>query len=171
MPLLVGPFKLLNSSHAQKDLEGYLYFKWLTTSIRWHDPKGYIATHFQRLGLTTSYRHELYPNDILFEDANTFKKFLNRMRARNLPGDMIASLGQNPELERLEWQKQCFLEDPNKKKGLEVMGDKDKTDGSSKQQPMLSKGSTVSKSKYSGLDESHPIGFGPSMITTLSIEP
>ena len=40
------------------------------------------------------------------------------------------------------------------------MGDKVKTDGSLGQQPTLLKGSTVSKSKDSGLDESHPSGFG-----------
>lgn len=53
IPLSVGPFHLLNQGHARKELDGYLDFRWLTTPIRHRDPKGYIATHFQRLGLTT----------------------------------------------------------------------------------------------------------------------
>lgn len=64
---------------ARKELEGYLYFKWLTTLIRWHDPKGYIVAHFQRLGLTTSHRHELYLDDSFFEDVDSFENVLEHM--------------------------------------------------------------------------------------------
>lgn len=55
------------------------------------------------------------------------------MMMRNIPKDMIASLDQDPELEQLEWIKQCFLEDPNERKKLEAAGDKAKTNGSLEQ--------------------------------------
>lgn len=51
---------------------------------------------------------------------------------RNLPEDMIASLGQDTKLEWLEWRMQCFLEDPNERKRLEETGDKFEIYGSSK---------------------------------------
>ena len=129
MPLLVVPFQLMNQGHTQKELEEYLDFRWLTTPLRWHDPKGYIVAHFQKLGLTTSYRHEPYPDDSFFEDFNSFENVLECIVTRNLPAYILAILGQDLELERLEWRKQCFLKDPNKKKKLEVARDNTKIDG------------------------------------------
>lgn len=127
--------------------------------IKRHDLKGYIAAHFQRLELTTSYRHELYPDQYFFEGDDSFETIRERMMTHNLCTNMLASLGQDPELERLEWRKKCFLEDPNERKKLEEAGDKTKTNDSSEKQPTISKDSTTSKSKYSDLGESHHQGL------------
>lgn len=118
----------MNQGHTQKELEGYMDFRWLTAPPRRHDPKGYIVTHFQKLGLTTSYQHELYPDDSFFKDVDSFENILENMITHNPPANMLAS---NPDLERLEWRKHFFLKDPNEKKELEVAGVKTKTYGSS----------------------------------------
>ena len=104
----MGPYQLLNHGHATKKLEGYLDYRWLPDTIRHHDPKGLIATHFRRLGLTTTYRHETHPKDFLFEDVNGFEDVVVRMRLKHIPEDRIATLGQDPEIDRLEWRRQCF---------------------------------------------------------------
>ena len=72
---------------------------WLTTPPRKHDSKGYIVVHFQKLGMKTSYQHDLHPNDYFFEDFDCFENVLERMVAHNFPAAMLASLGQDPKLE------------------------------------------------------------------------
>lgn len=57
MPISVGSFQLLNHGHARKELEDYLDYRWLPTTIRRHDLKGLIAAHFKKLGLVMQYRH------------------------------------------------------------------------------------------------------------------
>jgi hypothetical protein len=69
LPVPIGPYQILNHGHTMKEMEGYLDYKWLPGTIRWHEPKGLIGTHFRRLGLTTPYRHEARLNDFLFEDV------------------------------------------------------------------------------------------------------
>lgn len=66
MPIIVGSFQFLNHSHACKEIEDYLDYRWIPAPIRWHDLKGIIAAHFQKLGLVTEYRHEVYPDDFVF---------------------------------------------------------------------------------------------------------
>ena len=99
----IGPYQILNHGHTIKELEGYLDYRWLTSTILRHDPKGLIATHFRRLGLTTTYRHETYPNDFLFQDVKGFEDTIIRMRLKHIPEDKIATLGQDPKIDRLEW--------------------------------------------------------------------
>jgi hypothetical protein len=53
MPISIGSCHLLNHDHVRKELEDYLDYRWLPAPIRWHDLKGLIVTHFQKLGLAT----------------------------------------------------------------------------------------------------------------------
>ena len=108
LPVPVGPYQILNHGHAHKELEYYLDYRWLPTTIRHHDPKGIIIEHFQRLGLTTVYMHETIPYYSLFEDIKVFEDAIVRMRLRHIPKERIAILGQDPEVDLLEWQRQCF---------------------------------------------------------------
>ena len=62
----IGPYHILNHGDMVKELEGYLDYRWLTDTVRRHDPKGLIGAHFRRLRLTTTYKHENCPNDSLF---------------------------------------------------------------------------------------------------------
>lgn len=104
----VGPYQILNHGHAVKELEGYLDYRWLTSTVRRHDPKGLIGAHFRRLGLTTAYKHENRPDDSLFEDVNNFEDVVVCMRLRRIPEDMVATMGQDTKIDRLEWRRQCF---------------------------------------------------------------
>ena len=104
----MGPYQLLNHGHARKELEDYLDYKWFPTTIRRHDPKGLIAAHFRKLGLTTTYKHETRLEDFLFEDVKGFEDAIVRIRLKHIPEDRIATLGQDPEVDQLEWRRQCF---------------------------------------------------------------
>lgn len=73
LPVLICPYQILNHGHMVKELEGYLYYRWLPGTVRHHDPKGLIKAHFKRLGLTTPYIHETFPDDSLFEDVKSFE--------------------------------------------------------------------------------------------------
>lgn len=86
-----------------KDLEGYLDYIWFPGTIWRHDTKGLIVAHFRRLGLTTTYRHEIRPDYFLFEDVKGFEDAIVRMRLKHIPEDKIATLGQDPKIDRLEW--------------------------------------------------------------------
>ena len=86
-----------------KDLEGYLDYRWFPSIIRHHDPKGLIAAHFRRLGLTTAYKHETHPDDFLLEDVKGFEYDIIRMCLKHIPEDKIATLGQDLKIDRFEW--------------------------------------------------------------------
>ena len=116
LPVLVGPYQILNHDHAWKELEDYLDYRWLPASIRHHDPKGLIVMHFWKLGLTTMYRHEVHPDDFLFEDVKMFEDAIIRMHLRHIPKERIVILGKDPKIDRLECRKQCFEMQSNKKK-------------------------------------------------------
>ena len=60
-------------------------------------------THFRRLGLTTTYRHETCPEGFLFEDVKGFEDTIIRMRLKHIDEDKIATLGHDLEIDRLEW--------------------------------------------------------------------
>lgn len=102
MPISLGHFQPLNHGHAQKELDDYLDFRRLLASIKRHDPKGLVTMDFHKFGLVTQYFHEVYPDDSFIEDADTFETMLECMRECHLPEERIASLSQDPELERLE---------------------------------------------------------------------
>ena len=104
----VGPYQILNHGHTHKELENYLNYRWLPSTIRHHDPKGLIAVHFQRLGLTTGYRHETHLDDSLFKDIKIFEDAIVRMLLRHIPEERIVILGQDLEVDLLEWWRQCF---------------------------------------------------------------
>ena len=91
-----------------KELEGYLDYRWLPSTIWRHGPKVLIVAHFNRLGMTTTYRHETRPNDFLFEDVKRFEDVIIKIHLKHIPKDKIATLGQDPEIDRLEWRTQCF---------------------------------------------------------------
>ena len=93
LPVLVGPYQILNHGHAMKELEGYLDYRWLPSIIQHHDPKGLITTHFMRLGLTTPYKHETHPDDFLFEDVKGFEDAIVRMHLKHIPKDKITTMG------------------------------------------------------------------------------
>lgn len=82
--------------------------------------------HFLKLGLATSYRHEVHPDDTFFEDVKVFKDAIIKMHLRHIPEERIIVLGQDPNIDRLEWQKQCFKVKPSKKKDQE--SDKEESD-------------------------------------------
>ena len=90
-------------------MEDYLDYRWLPTSVQHHYPKGLIVAHFWRLGLTTSYRHETLPDDSLFKDVKRFEGAIVRMWLRHIPEEQIVFLGQDPKVDQLEWQRQCFV--------------------------------------------------------------
>lgn len=95
----MGPYQILNHGHAVKEMEGYLDYRWLPSTIRHHHPKGLIAAHFKRLGLTTTYRHKTCPEGFLFEDIKGFEDVVIIMHLKHIPKDRIASLGQDPEID------------------------------------------------------------------------
>ena len=101
--MLVGPYKILNHGHVVKELEGYLDYRWLTSIVHRHDPKGLLGAHFKTLGLTTAYKHENHPDDSLFEDVKSFEDVVVRMCLKQIPEDIVATLGQDLEISRLEW--------------------------------------------------------------------
>lgn len=108
-------------------------YRWLPGTIRHHDPKGLIAAHFRRLGLTTPYRCETRPDDSLFEDIKGFEDVIIRMHLKHILEDKIATLGQDPEIDRLEWRRKCFKMQTSKKtKGVDK-GNQEKGEDSSKQ--------------------------------------
>lgn len=78
MPVLIGPFQILNHGHARK--------------------KGLILSHFRKLGLATLYRHEVHLDDTFFEDTKVFEDAITRMRLRYIPEERIVVLGQDPNL-------------------------------------------------------------------------
>ena len=86
-----------------RELEDYLDYRWLTSIVHHHDPKGLIGEHFRRLGLTIAYRHENHLDDSLFQDVKSFGDVIFSMRLRHIPEDMVATLGQDPKIDRLEW--------------------------------------------------------------------
>lgn len=63
---------------------------------------------------------------IVFEDA------IIRMRLRHAPEERIVVLGQDPDIDRLEWKKQCFKVKSRKKKDQE--SDKKKEEEVGKEQ-------------------------------------
>ena len=73
-----------------------------------HDPKVLIAIHFKRLGLTTPYRHETHPDNSFFDDVKSFEDAVVRMRLKHKLEGIVATLGQDPEIDNLEWQRQCL---------------------------------------------------------------
>ena len=115
-------------------MEGYLDYRWLPGTIRRQDPKGLIAAHFRRLGLTTSYRHETHPDDSLFEDVKGFEDVIIRIQLKHILEDKIATLGQDPEIDQLEWRRQCFETQTNKKTKRTDKGDQERGEDSGKQQ-------------------------------------
>ena len=60
--------------------------------------------------MTTSYRHEILPDDSLFEDV------IVRIQLRHIPKERIVVLGQDPKVDRLDRQRQCFDTQSKKKK-------------------------------------------------------
>lgn len=108
LPVPIGPYQILNHGHAVKELKGYLDYRWLPSTVCHHDPKGLIATHFKRLGLTTPYRHETCPDDSLFEDVKSFEDTIVQMHLKHILKDIVSTLGQEHEIDHLEWQRQCF---------------------------------------------------------------
>jgi hypothetical protein len=85
-----------------------------------------IISHFWKLGLATSYKHEVYPYDSFFEDVKVFEDAINRMRLRNIPEERIVVLGQDPDIDRMEWRKKCFKVKPSEEKDVESDKEKDK---------------------------------------------
>jgi hypothetical protein len=61
--------------------------------------------NFRKLGLTTTYRHEFHPDDVLFEDVKVFKDIIIKMRLRHILEERIVVHGQDLEIDHLEWQK------------------------------------------------------------------
>ena len=61
-------------------------------------------SHFRKLGLATLYRHEVHPDNTFFEDTKVFEGAITRMRLRHILKERIISLGQDPDLDHMEWQ-------------------------------------------------------------------
>jgi hypothetical protein len=112
-----------------------------------HNLNGIIATHFQKLGLVTQYLHEVYPDDSFLKDLGMFENSLERMRARHIPEERIAVLGQESEQERLEWGRQCFIAGPSEEKDVKTAKDKDKVENPSRKKKMLLKETTSSEAE------------------------
>lgn len=128
MPISVGPFQILNHKHAWKELEDYLYYRWLPTPVRQHDLKGLIFSHFQILVLMTQYHHEVYPDDSFFEDTKEFEEDLACMKSQHIPKERITILRQDLELERIEWRRNCFKVGLRKEKYGETEKEKEKNE-------------------------------------------
>lgn len=122
IPGPIGPFQILNHGHARKELDDYLDYRWFPSPIRWHDLKGLILFHFQKLGLTTLYQHEVHPDDTFFEDAIT------RMRPRKILKERIAVLGKDLDLDQMEWCRKFFEAKHSEEKDEETNKDKEKNE-------------------------------------------
>jgi hypothetical protein len=92
------------------------------------------------------------------------------MRACHLLKERISSLGQDAELESLEWRSRCFTTYPSKEKEVKTAGDKDKAKESSEKKPTPPKEPTTTEPKDLGLKKTHPPGFDLKTTTTLSAD-
>ena len=175
MPIPIGPFQTLNHGHARKQLEDYLDYRWLLAPIRRHDPKGLILSHFQKLGLMTLYRHEVHPDDS-FEDTRVFEDPITRMRLRHIPKERIVVLGQDPDLDRMEWRRQCFEAGPSQEKDDETdkekeqEKEKEKSDNPFDKEKLLLKEIVPSRPKDPEISKEIPTGFDPKSTADPSSE-
>lgn len=126
IPVSIGPFKFINHGHARKELEDYLEYRWIPTPIQRHDLKGLILSHFQKLGLMMLYRHEVHPDDSFFEDTRVFEDAITRMRLRHILEERIDVLKKDPDLDKMEWRRQCFEAGSNEEKNDESDKGKEK---------------------------------------------
>ena len=132
----------------------------------------------------TSYRHETLPDDSLFEDIKGSEDAIVRMWLRHIPKERIAVLGQDPEIERLEWWRQCFAtqsskrkrkikktnkEEPNKEKdeGARKKTEQEKTDDLSTKERFDPKEIVPLGPEDLRTNKEIPPGFNPKLILDL----
>ena len=84
--------------------------------------------------MTTTYKHETHPEDFIFEDVKGFEDVVIRMHLKHIPANKIATLGQDPEIDQLEWRRQCFEMQTSKKAKGTDKGDQERSEDSGKQQ-------------------------------------
>lgn len=129
----IGPFQILNHGHARKEQEDYLDYRWFPSPIQQHDPKVLILSHFRKLGLATLYQHQVPLNDTFFEDTKLFENAIRSMRLRHILEERIVVLSEDPDLERMEWCRQCFEAKPSEEKDEESDKDKEKDEETDKE--------------------------------------
>ena len=96
LPVLIGPYQIVNHVHAMKVMEGYLDYIWLPSTIWCHDPMGLITAHFKVLSLTITYKHETCPDDFPFEDVKGFEDVIVKMHLKKILEDKIGTLVEDP---------------------------------------------------------------------------
>ena len=103
------------------------------------------------------------------------------MRLRHIPEERFAVLGQDPDIDRMEWRKQCFEVKPSEEKDEESDKEKDKekdeemgkeqgkekSDYLSDKEKSTPKETTPPRPKDSEADKEIPPGFVPKPTTDL----
>lgn len=79
-------------------------------------------------------------------------------------------LGQDFELERLEWQRQCFTVVPSEKRDVEIEKEKDKVGDPSGKQKAPLKENSPPEPKDPKLGEKNSLGFDPKLTSNLGTE-
>jgi len=85
----------------EKHLEGL----WLCTEdFRKHDPNGIIKEHYRMVTFSKAYQHDQSPFDIIFQGAETYEEFLEKIR----------NIEENQEREKL-----LVLQEKRRKREIE----------------------------------------------------
>jgi hypothetical protein len=102
----------------------------------------------------------VYPDDSFFEDTKEFEEALTFMKSR-IPEERITVLGQDPKLEMLEWQKQCFKAGSSKEKDGEIDKEKQKNKDPSNKEKNLPKETSLPEPKDLEVGKEIRLGIDP----------
>lgn len=107
----------------------------------------------------------MHPNDSLFEDTKVFSDAIMRMRLRHIPKERIIVLGKDPDLDQMEWHRQCFEVGPSEEKDDETdkekEKEKEKCDDPSDKEKLPPKETIPSRPKDTEVDKEIPLRFDP----------
>lgn len=114
----------------------------------------------------------MYPDDSFFEDTKVFEEDIMCMKLRHIPEERIVVLRKDPELERLEWHRQCFEAGPSEEKKDESKKgkEKEKTNDPTDKEKSLSKETNPLDLKDLEVSKEIPLGFDPKATTNPNFE-
>lgn len=112
--------------------------------------------------MRTQYCQEVYPDDSLFEDTKVFEEDIMCMKLQDIPEERIIVLGQDSELQRLEWRRKCFKARPSEEKNDK--SEKEKIDDSSDIKKSLPKETSLPRLKDLEVGKQIPLGFNHKAI-------
>ena len=78
-PLSLGPLVIQNSTHARIIGKKITTMKLGESPKRMHDPKSFLANHFNQEHMKTTYAHQMDPNDFIYQGANDFSEVVIRI--------------------------------------------------------------------------------------------